>query len=154
MKTWEDAIKCIKNSSAESAVYVGCDSVRSKHRKTKKWSARYSTVIVVHHPRDGCNIFHDTITMPDYDKIKVRMLNEVNCAIQAATAIVDHLGGRKLEIHLDINTDPKHKSAVAVKEAMGWVRGMFGFDPKLKPDSWAGTHVSDHYAREKQVKVP
>ena len=68
---------------------------------------------------------------------------EVPIAIQKAMEIVDHLGGRKLEVHLDLNPDPKHKSSVAVKEALGYAQGM-GLDAKVKPNSFAATHAADH----------
>jgi len=88
--------------------------------------------------------------MPEYGNIKQRMLNEVSHAAEAAAAVIDHLQGRTLEIHLDINTDPVYKSSVAVKEAIGWIQGMTGITPKLKPDAWASTHVSDHIVRGKK----
>ena len=147
--TWDTAIKAIKASSPDARVYIGCDSYRYKKRGKPGWRARYSVVVVLHHPRDGCSIFYNSEIREDYGDLMKRLLTEVELAVNAATEIVDHLGGRNLEIHLDINESPKHKSHIAVQAARGWVRGMFGFDPKLKPDSWAGTHVSDHYAREK-----
>jgi predicted RNase H-related nuclease YkuK (DUF458 family) len=146
---WTKAIEAIKRSSPESAVYIGCDSVRSKVKGMNRWQAVYSSVIVLHHPRDGCNIFSHDVIEEDYGNIKTRMLNEVNHATQTALAVIDYLDGRRMEIHLDINTDPKYKSSVAVKEAIGWVRGMFMQDPILKPDAWAASYVGDHIARGK-----
>lgn len=144
---WEDAKQAIRNSSPESSVYIGCDSVRFK--KNDKWFARYATVIVVHRDsRHGCQVFHHTETLPDYGGLKNRLMTEVNYGVTAAMDIVDELRGRHLEVHLDLNPDPKHKSNVATKEAIGWVLGM-GFEPKIKPDGWAATHAADHCARSK-----
>jgi predicted RNase H-related nuclease YkuK (DUF458 family) len=53
-----------------------------------------------------------------------------------------------MEIHLDLNPSPNHKSNIAVKEAIGWVRGSFGFDPMIKPESFAATHAADHAVRK------
>lgn len=153
---WKNAKRAIAQSSKESNVYVGCDSIRFKSKngipgliQKDGWGARYSVVIVLHHPRDGCSIFHQTFILPDYGNIRARLMTEVNYATEAALAILDYLGGRKLSIHLDINPDEKHKSSVAVKEAIGWVRAMFGQDPVVKPDAWAATHVGDHVVRDK-----
>lgn len=151
---WTRAINAIKKSSKDAKVYVGCDSIRMKMKRNAEtgkatWVARFSVVVVLHHPRDGCNIFHQTYTLPDYGNIRERMLSEVNFATQAALAVLDHLGPRKMSIHLDINPDENYKSSVAVKEAIGWVRGMFGEDPVVKPNAWAATHVSDHVVRSK-----
>jgi predicted RNase H-related nuclease YkuK (DUF458 family) len=68
-------------------------------------------------------------------------------AINAATEIIDCIGDRHMEIHLDINTNEKHKSSVAVKEAIGYVRGSLNIEPKLKPYSFAATHAADHLAK-------
>ncbi len=144
-----DAIELIKESSKESSIYVGCDSIRSKS-KNGVWRARYSTVVVIHmDSKHGCKILHHTETVDDYGNLKQRLLNEVAYVTSVATSLVDHLDGRHMEVHLDINPDPKHKSSVAVKEALGWCMGL-GLDAKVKPHSWAATHGSDHVVRHMQ----
>ena len=142
----EEAKQAILDSSKESSVYIGCDSIRFK--KNKMWYAKYSTVIIVHmDSKHGCPLFHESVDMPDYGNLKQRLLNEVQMAVMAATEIVDVLGDRHMEIHLDINPNPKHKSSVAVKEALGWVKGSLGLDAKIKPASFAATHAADHAVR-------
>jgi predicted RNase H-related nuclease YkuK (DUF458 family) len=145
-KPIKDARQAIIDSSPTSAVYLGCDSIRSK--KNGVWYAKYSTVVIIH--KDGCHggtIFHDSVEMRDYGNIRQRMLNEVAFAVQHATDIIDVIGERHFEIHLDINPDPKYKSNAALKEAMGWVRGQFGDVVKCKPDGFAATHAADHMVR-------
>lgn len=142
----EEAKQAILDSSKESAVYIGCDSIR--FRKNNMWYAKYSTVIIVHmDSKKGCRLFHSSVDMPDYGNLKQRLLTEVQYAVSAATEIVDVLGDRHMEIHLDINPNPKHKSSVAVKEALGWVKGSLGIDAKVKPSSFAATHAADHAVR-------
>ena len=142
----EEAKQAILDSSKESSVYIGCDSIR--FRKNKMWYAKYSTVIIVHmDSKRGCKLFHESVDMPDFGNLKQRLLNEVQMAVMAATEIVDVLGERHMEIHLDINPNPKHKSSVAVKEALGWVKGSLGLDAKVKPASFAATHAADHAVR-------
>jgi predicted RNase H-related nuclease YkuK (DUF458 family) len=146
-KMWNKAKEAIINSSADSSVYIGCDSIR--YKRDKIWYAKYATVVVVHmESSKGCKIFYHQEVLRDFGSLKDRLLNEVNFAIQAATDVLDVLGDRPLEVHLDLNNDPKHKSNVAVKEAVGWVMGM-GFVPVIKPDGWAATHAADHCARHK-----
>ena len=148
---WEDAKEAIRQSSAESSVYIGCDSIRFK--KQGVWHARYATVVIVHrNSNNGCQIFYNAETLPDYGGLKNRLLTEVNYAIMAATDILDVLGDRHLEVHRDVIPDPKHKSHVACSEALGWVLGM-GFEPKIKPHGWAATHAADHAARSKTFAV-
>ena len=142
----EEAKQAILDSSKESSVYIGCDSIR--FRKNKQWYAKYSTVIIVHmDSKRGCKLFHSSTDMPDYGNLKQRLLTEVQMAVSTATEIIDVIGDRHMEIHLDINPNPKHKSSVAVKEALGWVKGSLGLDAKIKPSSFAATHAADHAVR-------
>jgi predicted RNase H-related nuclease YkuK (DUF458 family) len=144
-----DARQAIIDSRPDDNVYVGCDSIRFK--KHGIWYARYATVIILHKEGSkGGRMFYDIQTMPDYGSIKQRMLNEVAFAVQHASDVIDVIGDRHFEIHIDINRSPKHKSNVALKEAAGYVLGTFGFEPKFKPESWAATHCSDHLVRLNQ----
>jgi len=148
---WTDALAAIKASTLDSSIYVGCDSVR--YKKNGIWYAKYATVVIIHHStRHGASLYHNIDILPDYGQLKPRLLNEVMFAVNAALEIVDHLEGRAIEIHLDLNTDPKHKSNIAVSEAIGYVIGNMGFRPKVKPFSWAASHASDHCARGKLKK--
>lgn len=142
----EEAAEAIRNSSLDSSIYLGCDSIR--YKKAGVWYAKYSTVIILHKGgRHGGMIFADTDTQRDFGVIKQRMLNEVGYAVQHATGVVDAVGDRHFEIHLDINPNPVYKSNSALAEAMGWVRGQFGDVVKCKPDAFAATHCADHVVR-------
>ena len=142
----EEAKKAIINSTPQSSVYIGCDSIR--FRKNKQWYAKYSTVVILHmDTKKGGRIFHSSVDMPDYGNLKQRLLMEVQLAVTTATEIVDVIGDRHFEIHLDINPNQNHKSSVAVKEALGWVKGSLGMDAKIKPHSFAATHAADHVVR-------
>lgn len=133
-----DVIKAIQESSMTTKVYVGADSKRVKGKVV------YVTVIVLHYDGNkGGKIYKEISIEPWYGNIKGRLMNEVYKAIDVAYKIVEHLEGRPFEIHLDLNPDPQHKSNVAVKEAVGYVLGTFGFKPKLKPDAWCGSTVAD-----------
>lgn len=144
---FEDAKIAIKESSKNSSVYIGCDSLRYK-KKSGIWYARYSTVVVLHlDGNKGCRIFHNTETQVDYSNLRVRLMNEVFYAYQAALEIIEIIGERHLEIHLDLNADAKHKSNVAVIEALGYIKGTLGIDAKIKPDAFAASHVADHVVR-------
>lgn len=141
----------IIGSSKESSVYIGCDSQifykRGKNGKKERWAA-YARVVILH--KDSCRgsaAFGDVISLRDYGDLRSRLMTEAQYAIDLASDIIDVIGDRHLEIHLDINTDPKHKSNVVMKQVTGYVRGVFGFDPKLKPDGFAASHCADHLVR-------
>lgn len=141
----EKAKQAILASSPESSVYIGADSKR--YKKNGNWFAKYSTVIILHvDSKHGCQLFHETQILPDYGNLRQRLMNEVSFATNAALEIVDIIGDRHLEIHLDINPDKTYKSSVAVKDALGWCMGL-GFNAKSKPYAWAASHAADHIVK-------
>ncbi len=152
-KVLQEAIETIQASSKESSIYIGCDSrvMKKKDPKTKRTisTAKYTTVIVIH--KDSCHgarIFHFSETRPDYGDCFTRMMSEVEIALEVFEPIAAVLDGRHLEIHLDINKDKQHKSNVAMQAAMGYVLGVTGIEPKIKPDAWAAAHAADHMVRQ------
>lgn len=148
MNWLEEAKKEIENSSPQSSIYVGCDSICFKDKKGI-WQARYSTVIVIHKDsRHGCTIKHNNVIMRDFGNIRERLMNEVGFAIEAANEILESVGNRFLSIHLDLNPDPRHKSNVVIKEAVGYVKGMFpNIDVQVKPNGWCASAAADHSVR-------
>jgi predicted RNase H-related nuclease YkuK (DUF458 family) len=78
--------------------------------------------------------------------MKPRLLTEVQYALEAYYAIEDIIDDRRLEIHIDVNPDPKYASNVVTNEALGWVRGL-GLQARIKPDSFAATTAADHCVR-------
>ena len=157
MEKWiEKARSAVKNSSKESTIYIGADSIRFKKGYNKdgsdKWFATYAVVIVVHYDSsNGAGISHNTVTLPDYGQLRARLLTEVQMSIDAFIAIEDVLDGRKLEIHLDVNPDPVHASNIVAKEAAGWVAGM-GLVHKIKNEAWAASTAADYCANGRAFK--
>lgn len=130
-------------SSRESSIYIGCDSLCIPKKKV----AQYSTVIVLHmDSKHGCKVFHNKVTLPDYGNLRQRLMTEVSLAVEAFDAIQDVVNNRHLELHLDVNPDPVHASNIVTKEALGWVRGL-GLEAKIKPDSFAASTAADHFVR-------
>jgi predicted RNase H-related nuclease YkuK (DUF458 family) len=154
----DKAKAAIAASTPQSSVYIGCDSIRYK-KKVKgrnQWFARYTTVVVIHMDSSkGCKIFYKTEVLPDYgqktESLFNRMITETNFAVEVAQEIIPVLGDRHLEIHLDINTEVQHKSQMALDAARGYVRGVLGIEPKVKPDGWAATHAADHLVKNKTI---
>lgn len=151
MSEWEEAKQAILESSETSSVYIGADSIRFKKGKKgqkPEWWAKYSVVVIVHKDsRKGSKIFHMSYVERDFGQLRQRLMTEVQYAVACAQELVDVIGNRNWAIHLDINPDPKYKSSVAVKEALGWVKGMFGRDAVIKPDAFAASHCADHVVR-------
>ncbi len=137
-------LKEIGGSSRETRVYVGCDSIL--RRAGKGFKATYATVVVIHIDGcRGCQVYGEIVTQPFFGSIKERMFNEAMLAADMAIKIKPHMGGRVLEVHLDINTDPDHASNVAIKEAAGYVRGLVGIEPKFKPNAPIASGCADRF---------
>ena len=156
MKWINDARECIKNSSKESSIYIGADSVRFKKGYNKvgddRWFAKYATVIVVHHnSSNGAAVFHTSKTLPDYCSIRTRLLTEVQMSLQAFDGIESVIGDRHLEVHLDVNPDPVHASNVVAKQAAGWVASR-GLIHKIKNEAWAASTAADYCANGRVFK--
>jgi len=145
----EDLVDLLVTLDANTKVYLGCDSVRYIKRRSSH--ARYATVAIVHkNGNNGCRIFSHRSTEPDYDlkknRPKMRMMNEVMKVCALYIQLAPFIDEFDVEIHLDVNTDPKHGSNCAATEAAGYVLGMTGIHAKLKPDSFAASYGADAFA--------
>lgn len=123
-------------------IYIGCDS----HKFGS--STLYVCAVVIHTPKT-CRVFTEVKSQEDYGVLVSRLLNEVAFAIEVA----EDFRGHNVEVHLDINPDPHHKSYQAYKQAVAYVKGM-GHEVRVKPEAFAATHVADHYVRGKNGKNP
>lgn len=131
-------------------LYFGCDSIRFK--KEGVWYAKYAVVCVVHkNGSNGCKFFYNHIVERDYDKKKnkpsMRLMNEVMKVAELYLELAPLVDDYVCEIHLDINLDPMHGSNCVASQAAGYILGVTGIEPKLKPDSWAASFGADKVAR-------
>jgi len=142
----------LNNMPADSAIYIGADSV--KFKKKGNWFARYTVAFIIHKAsKHGCKIFHTTKIEKDYDpkkeKPRMRLMNEVYCAVEVYLEFAELLEEIQVEIHVDINSKPEHNSNVVLSQALGYIKGMTGLDGKAKPHSFAASHAGDRGARGK-----
>jgi predicted RNase H-related nuclease YkuK (DUF458 family) len=76
--------------------------------------------------------------------VNERMVFEVGKSVEVAYEIAPILDlyDIKMEIHADINPDPKHESNKALQQAVGYILGM-GYEFKIKPESFAASNGAD-----------
>lgn len=131
-------------------LYIGADS-RRRLIGHKTWKISYTTCAVFHlGGRHGCKVFADVSTEIDRSgSLRLRLMNEVYRAVDLYTQLNSIWLG-DAEIHLDLNPDAMFKSNTVLSEARGFVLGMTGLEPKIKPDAWAASTASDLY----ELKVP
>jgi hypothetical protein len=137
----------IQNTSELSCVYIGADSERYRG-KDNQWYADYTVAIVIHIDGSrGCKVFGQVETERDYDKRHdrpaYRLMNEVYKASAMYLELYEAIGDRHVEVHLDINPDEMHGSSCVIQQATGYIRGMCGFAPKVKPDAFAASYAAD-----------
>lgn len=150
----EDIVELLYTLDSNTKIYLGCDSIRVT--KNKRIYGKYATVCIVHiNGNKGCKIFSHKSYEPDYDakasRPRMRMMNEVMKVCELYTQLIPYIDEFEVEVHLDINTDPKHGSNCAATEAAGYVLGVTGVEPKLKPNSWAASFGADYVANKGNV---
>lgn len=131
----------IKKESAEGnklKVCIGTDS--QVYGKT----IEFATVIVFLREHRGGFMYLSNHKIKQKMSVKERMLYEVSKSIEVAYELCDLLDKYDvdLEVHADINTNPKFKSNVALSEAMGYILSM-GFAFKAKPEAFASTYCAN-----------
>ena len=149
-KQIEDMVDLLVQLDDNTKIYFGCDSIRFSKRG--RMYAKFATVAIVHmNGKHGCKIFKHISEEPDYDvkknRPKMRMMNEVIKVCQLYNQLIPFIDEFNIEIHLDINLDPMYGSNCAANEAAGYVLGMTGIEPKLKPESWAASFGADNVVR-------
>lgn len=149
-KEKEEIIDYLINN--EGDVYLGCDSIKFKNKRGE-WVARYAVVLVVHkNNSNGCKIFGYTREERDYDKFnkpRTRLMNEVYMVAECYLEFAPILEGRHVEVHLDLNPDEYHESNRVAKQAVGYILGVTGITPMIKPEAFAASYAADASVRSK-----
>lgn len=148
-KQIEEIVDILAELDNRTKVYLGCDSVVVK--KNGDFYGKYATVCIIHkNGNNGCRLFSNVSYERNYDvkknRPKMRMMNEVIKVCELYNELIPFIDEFDIEIHLDISTDPKNGSNVAASEAAGYVLGVTGLQPKLKPYSFASSFGADHVA--------
>ena len=134
--------------SSSTKIYLGADSERVK--RNGKWYADYTLAVVVHIDGcHGCKICGEVQTELDYDhkasKPSMRLMNEVYKVAELYQKLVDAIGDKEVEIHLDINPDLKHNSSIVIQQAVGYIKGVCNVTPMVKPNAFAASYAADRF---------
>lgn len=149
-------IKEYIQNNPDAKIFIGCDSQKVSNKKRKKLkikekSARFVTAVVVYQ-KDKNKIFWEVSREKDIDVLPGkpfnRMMNETYKVADITLQLMDVLIDRDFEIHLDISKKEYNGSNCAMGAAMGYIWGVIGVEPILKPDSWVASTVSDHLVKK------
>lgn len=138
----------IDSCGPDTKVYLGCDSEKMKVNGV--WYADYILVIVVHiDGKHGCKVFGEVIRERDYDqnksKPRMRLMTEAYKVAELYLSLAPMIPEKDIEVHLDINPSMKYNSSIVVSEAVGYIRGMCGVIPKVKPEAFSASYAADRY---------
>ena len=152
----EELLKQEKALGHTIAVSVGTDSQRNGKQKFK-----FATVILISVKEDlgggvivgrGGKMIYSEYVLSVHGKkkegVNERMLTEVGKSVEVAYEIAELLDsyGIKMEVHADINPDPRWESNKALSQAIGYILGM-GYEFKIKPNAFAASYCGDKYAK-------
>ncbi len=152
MKFNIEEIKEYIDTHPNAKIFIGGDSqkVSNKKRKNKNKEARFVTCVVVYE-KDNNKIFFEVSKERDIDVIPGkpfnRMMNETYKVADITLQLMDVLIDRDFQIHLDISQEEFNGSHCAMGAAIGYIWGVVGVEPVLKPDSWVASTVADHIVK-------
>ncbi len=130
----EETIAAELAAGHELKICIGTDSQRYGHE------FEFATVILFLRKGHGGFMFINNDKLKSRPKLKERMLLEATRSIEIAYHLCELFDkyGTELEVHADINTNPRFASNTSLKEAMGYILGM-GFTFKAKPEAYAAS---------------
>jgi len=135
----------INQQGPDTKIYLGADSERIL--VNAQYVVDYMLVVVVHiNGRNGAKVFGEVQREPAHDKNlskpKTRLITEVYKVAQLYLEL-EPLIAHDMSIHLDLNPDLMHGSSCVISEAIGYIKGVCGIDPKVKPEAWAASICAD-----------
>jgi uncharacterized protein len=115
-------------------VCIGTDS------QVRGLETEFATVVLLLRKGKGGYMFITSEKTQQRMTLKERMLHEVSRSIEIAYHLCSLFDQYRteLEVHADINTNPRFGSNTALSEAMGYILSM-GFTFKAKPDAVAAS---------------
>ncbi len=133
----------VNYSEKGGIIFVGADSMLDSK------VCVFAAVIAFHDKdQDIAKYYYKKIKSKEakYKDVKLKILEEVNLAIQCAHFIVSFCPQANLELHVDISTKRTNLTSRFYNLVKGWVSGL-GFNLKVKPESWASSSIADWHTK-------
>jgi hypothetical protein len=70
-------------------------------------------------------------------------MNEAYKVAELYHKIVDVIGEKEVQIHLDINPDVRYNSSIVIQQAVGYIKGTCNVVPMVKPNAFAASYAAD-----------
>ena len=127
--------------SDQFQIYVGTDS-----QPYYKFSKFATTVCIIGENYSSFVVKRFKIKHGQHYSVEKRLMDEVYASILVANYLTKLKKGVSIEVHADINTNPKFRSFKCMAAAKGYVEGM-GYKYVGKPDSWAASSCADWHTK-------
>jgi|TARA_Y100000310_G_scaffold333237_1_gene410374 predicted RNase H-related nuclease YkuK (DUF458 family) len=156
-----ETIHKLKEAPSNSRLYLGADSIRFVDTKGIAW-AKITVVAVIHLAGSkGCQVVGETTRERVYDKNlgkpQHRMMTEVQALaeiyLELENALIEEGIDCPIEVHLDIASEKQYGSNCAAKAAAGYILGVCGVSPILKPEAWAASTAADLFPKKLHNKT-
>lgn len=127
--------ECIGNRE-DVKIYIGTDSQNIGER------TQYATVVVLHFGNSGGHVIYSKESMPVVRDSFTRLWKEVESSLSTAEYMREGGLPRANYIDLDLNPDPKYRSNMVLRSALGYVESM-GYSARCKPNAVIASTVAD-----------
>ncbi len=134
----KEEILVYMKEEGEYSIIIGCDSSSSL-------SPHFPVAVVVLRKGKGGRFFLKKVSYSSrrFHNTRERVMEEVFLSCKLAMEVKDALGFSDiLYIHADVGGEGGTKDMI--KEVTNFIRGN-GFEPKIKPESFAASHLADRY---------
>jgi uncharacterized protein len=134
----------------EVKIYVGCDSEQYNNH------TQYAVVVVLYHEGNGAHYIFRRERTKKVKEMFTRLWGEVERVLELADYLEKELDGvykrenpleKLVEIHIDLNPSPMHKSNVVFNAGVGTCKGQ-GYRVKTKPHAFAASVCADLICRK------
>ena len=148
----EDILEYLENLIVEErklehqlVVYVGTDA----QRKGRGHSHKFVSMIALVSEGKGGKLMYSIFTEKRKIGLNEKLLTGVQKSIEVAYLINPLLEkyNIKMQIHVDINSNPKWASHKSMAQALGYIVGM-GYDYRFKPNALCASFCADRYAKK------
>lgn len=130
----------VLEKNPDTKIYIGCDS------QTYASKTVYVTTVVFRYENRGAHVIYQKEIVPRVKDLWSKLWGELQRSIDVAGYLKVEGKIEIYQIDLDYNSNPKHKSNVIVKTAIGYMESM-GYNYAVKPQTLIAISVANELCR-------
>lgn len=130
----------VLEKNPHTKIYIGCDS------QTYASKTVYVTTVVFRYENRGAHVIYQKEIVPRVKDLWSKLWGELQRSIDVAGYLKIEGKVEIYQIDLDYNSNPKHKSNIIVKTAIGYMESM-GYNYAVKPQTLIAISVANELCR-------